>query len=203
MKFKKIAAACIASITLCGSAIADVAYTNGSLNSGIGAHFISGGWAVSDSFVLSNTTNLTGATLGLWTNPGAHATSISWSIGASAQTSEYGSGTASLSNVYDNTNWYYDVSLSTFAFSATLDAGTYWLTISNATGDAGNDIYWDINNGPSTATQSVNGGFPSEQSGSNYFSLSGDANPVPEPASILLMGLGLASLCMLRRQRQN
>jgi hypothetical protein len=60
-------------------------------------------------------------------------------------------------------------------------------------------VYWDINDGPSVADQ--NG---TTENGSNSFEIDGSTGigAVPEPASVLLSGIGLVALAGLARLRR-
>ena len=47
-------------------------------------------------------------------------------------------------------------------FSGSLNAGTYWLNLSNAVVNDGDPVYWDENSGQSSASQNTVGSIPSE-----------------------------------------
>src|SRR5207245_6577277 len=44
----------------------------------------------------------------------------------------------------------------------TLNAGTYWINLQNASVNSGDPIYWDENSGPSSASENSIGTIPSE-----------------------------------------
>ena len=115
--------------SLSGSAFATLLYDNGPINGQNDAWTLGYGFIVSDSFTLTGTSTLTGAQIGLW-NSGDAPVSVDWSIGTTYDDSTYGSGTGTLINTFQFTN-YYDIYESSFALSGTLSAGTYWLTLQN------------------------------------------------------------------------
>jgi len=90
-----------------------------------------------------------------------------------------------------------DVYDSAFAVNASLAAGTYYFTLQNATASDSGAVYWDINNGPSTAFLPIIGNangqvFPGTNS--NSFQLFGQTTPVPEPGSLVFLSIGLTSV---------
>ncbi len=180
-----------------GQSYADLVYDNGPINGGVEAWTINFGYQVSDSFTLGSPATLTGAQIGLWAFSGDTPTSVDWSIGSVAFGSDISSGAATLSNVYQYTNGYgYDILESTFSLGGVLGAGTYWLTLQDATTANGNPVYWDQNSGPSAAQESALGTIPSES-----FQLYG-AGSVPEPSTICLLGIGVAGLAGYCRRRR-
>jgi hypothetical protein len=192
-------AAAVVALAFSASASATVVYSNGTLNGTSNANTINNGFSVSDSFTLSQAANLTGATAGLWTLGGTTASSLTWSIGSSAFATDLGTGVASLSNVYSNGAFGYDVNLSSFLLNSNLGAGTYWFSLSNAV-SGNSSVYWDMNGGPSTGMQRANNGTPYGVT-SHYFTLSADAAQVPEPGSLALLGLGLVGFAAARRRK--
>jgi hypothetical protein len=202
-------------------AVAQTVYSNGPTNGNTDAWYVNFGFAVSDTFnVALNVTTITGATFSMWLYPGDTLTSAELSI-----TSQENGGTNYYTQV-DNfnqsgcgTNRYgFDVCTETTAFSGpTLQAGTYWLNVQNASDPSGDPVYWDENSGPSSASNNAVGTIPSEA-----FTLFGtcrvEGSPpgecntttttsttttgtVPEPATIMLFGSGILSLAgMVRRK---
>jgi hypothetical protein len=85
-----------------------------------------------------------------------------------------------------------------------LNAGTYWLTLANATTNTSDDpVYWDENSGPSSASQNTVGTIPSESFtllGSGGTS-SGTGGTTPEPSNIILFGSGVLALAGVLRRK--
>jgi hypothetical protein len=86
---------------------------------------------------------------------------------------------------------------STFS-GPTLNAGTYWINLENASVPSGDPVYWDENSGPASASENSVGSIPSEA-----FTVNGTQNTgtVPEPSSILLLGSGIVGLAGVMRRR--
>ena len=179
-----------------------ILYSNGPINgedrgNNIG---IATGFAVSDSFTLANSSNLTGVQLGLYTYThtfGSTPTSLQWSIGTTPFGSDQGSGTAGLTSTYQPALGGYTISSSTFPLSKQLRSGTYWLTLQNATtSDSVNYVYWDQSFGPSTAISLLPANTPLASAviiPSESFQILGTVTTAtPEPASITLLGIGIA-----------
>jgi hypothetical protein len=190
--------------SLSGSALATLLYDNGPINGQTDAWTISSGFQVSDSFTLTGTSTLTGAQIGLWIS-GDTPGSVDWSIGTTYNDNTYGSGTGTLTNTfqYTNGNGGYNIYESIFTLSGTLGAGTYWLTLQNSDPLC----YWDMNGGPSQVWESDYGLNPAGYgpSGtanppSDSFQIYGTSSSVPEPATMLLFGLGLIGVAGIRRK---
>ncbi len=201
MKFKAIWIAGLMLAAAAGQVQAGMVYTSGAINGTHTGYAISGGYAVSNSFSLSISTTLTGATAGIWVAPGDEPTSVEWSIGTSQFGSDVASGTSTLTNTYfGQYGSYYNIYESAISLSASVSAGTYWLTLQHAVAPS-IFVYWDVNQGTSTAFQkSINGDENPVQS--NSLALFGDSAPVPEPASIAMWSLGALGLMFARRKRQ-
>jgi hypothetical protein len=163
-------------------ACADVTvYNNGPVNGAVGAWTINYGFTVTDSFTLSSAADISGVTFAVWAFSGDAMTGVDWSITTAAfgGTTE-ASGTASTTQTYDFTNGSgYDIDYERFSIpGVTLIAGTYWLQLQNAVVASGDPIFWDENDGPSSAyLDSVD--FPI---GSETFKITS-----PEPDSIILL----------------
>jgi hypothetical protein len=91
--------------------------------------------------------------------------------------------------------------------SLSLPAGTgYWFTLQNAATVDDGPAYWDDNDGPSVAWESLHGNVNDYEgftgSNSETFSILGNTGPVvPEPSSFLLLGSGLAGLAGLLKRK--
>jgi hypothetical protein len=179
-----------------GSASAGVVYTNAttivppySLN-GI---LISAPNAVTDSFTLSDSTNVNGVDFFIWTTPGDSLASLTWAIttGAFSGTTEATASATSFPNpVSEGTNGAgFAVIEESFSFSnVLLGPGKYWLALSNALAPPTNTdpIYWDI---PGT--------------GSETFDIRGteqESEGTPEPGTAALLGAGLLLAGILGRR---
>jgi PEP-CTERM motif len=138
------------------------------------------------------------------------STSLDWSVTSQENGGNvYGEGTANLTNTFLSANNYgYEIgSEAVSGLKLSLDAGTYWLNLTNATDSSGDPIYWDENSGigcqsngcPSLASDSTVGSIPSES-----FDITGtpDSGSAAEPSSIMLLGSGLFGLATVVRRRR-
>ncbi|WP_404709946.1 PEPxxWA-CTERM sorting domain-containing protein [Sphingomonas sp. MMS24-J13] len=206
MQIKRLALIGASFLTLVASAAhAGTVYTNGATDGTASGWTISSGYAVTNAFTLSAAATITGFSFGGWTYPGDAIATVDWGISSAA---DYAiSGTANVTEGVGGQNGYgysvHDYSASIAPLS--LSAGTYYFALQNATTTAGNNAYWDINNGPSIAYENMLGNtanylFPGTNSAA--FTLqSGGA--VPEPASWAMMigGFGMVGATLRRRQR--
>ncbi len=150
-------------------------YDNGPINGNTDAWTINFGFIVSDTFtVVNDYTPITGMTFGAWLFPGDTLTSAELSITSSPnggtsyfdQTVNFTQGSCSTFNDYG----YYVCSENTTFNGPTLNAGTYWVNLQNASVPSGDPIYWDENSGvgcdspgcPSEAYENSAGTIPSE-----------------------------------------
>jgi hypothetical protein len=185
-------------------ALADsILYNNGAPCPGgcIDAWPISTPFAVTDSFTLVGNATLTGVDFAVWVYPTDTPRSVDWELGNSAFGGNIGVGTDS--NVGVTTlglNEYGfeldEVSLSLPAIQ--LGAGTYWLTLQNASVGNPDPVWWDENSGsdctspgcPSQAYSNEVGSIPSES-----FDIRGNYNSTtPEPGSVILFSSGVLAL---------
>ena len=190
-------------------AMAQTVYSNGAINGNTDAWTINFGYIVSDTFNVTNSgTTITGGSFGMWLFPGDTLTSAELSItsGENGGTSYFDQTVNFTQGSCATNNYGYDVCTENTSFSGpTLNAGTYWLNLQNASVPSGDPIFWDENSGPSQASESSVGSIPSEAFtvlGSTTTTTStSTTSSVPEPSSILLLGSGMLGLAgMLRRK---
>jgi uncharacterized repeat protein (TIGR03803 family) len=140
-------------------------YDNGPTNGNTDAWTINFGYIVSDSFNMPSGDIVTGMSFAAWLNPGDTVTSVEVSITSSEnggtsyfdQTVNFTQGTCTYND------YGYNVCNETTSFNGpTLNAGTYWVNLQNATVPSGDPAYWDENSGPSSASDSQIGTIPSE-----------------------------------------
>jgi len=182
-----------------------IIYDNGPINGTSDAWPINFGFAVSDSFVLSNSQQVNGLEFGAWLFPGDVLESVEVSITSNAfGGTTYFDATVNFTQSGCATNQFgFNVCLEqSTAFSGpVLDAGNYWLNFQNAVVNTGDPVYWDENDGPSMAQNSV-GSIPSESFTILGGSGTTSTSTTPEPSSVLLFGSGVLGLAdVLRRKR--
>ncbi len=171
-------------------------YNNGPTDGQDYGWTINFGYAGSDQFPLPWPAPLWSVQFAAWLFPGDVLETVQVSI----TSSEFG-GTSffdqtlsfSASNCMPN-HAGFNVCTETAYVFLYLDAGNYWLNLSNAVVRNGDPVYWDQNSGPSLASDSALGTIPSES-----FTIggvgSGPPPPTsPEPGSLLLFASGVATL---------
>jgi hypothetical protein len=191
----------IASLVLLGLAFsvapsfAQDLYDNGPTAGDTDAWTINSGFAVSDSFILSSNSSVTGLNFESWVFPG----DILQTAEVSITSSEFG-GTTYFSQTVPFTqsncganSYGFDLCTETGTFApVNLNAGIYWLTLENAVINGNNDpVYWDENSGPSSASENSIGSIPSES-----FTIIGSASTsstgsTPEPSTMVLFASGM------------
>jgi hypothetical protein len=209
LSFSALAAAGAMALAVLGGTPASAStpvYDNGPINGTVDAWTINFGYQVSNSFTVAGPTSLTGAQVGLWLFPGDTATSVEWSIGTSPYSSNIGTGTAALTQTPAGTSPYgYPLAEDTFALTGNVTSGTtYYLTLQNASAPSGDPIYWDENNGPSTAYESAYGNLAGHDgTNSESFQLYGTPAAVPEFGTLASFGgiIATSGLALLRRRR--
>ena len=185
-------------------ASADLLYDNGP-SAGNNTYNIVGPSIISDSFVLSQDSTITGVNFAGWTGHGATISSLQFGIVSTPSnftlsTTVGVANGALLSGIFPEWDVRAD-SFSTGNFS--LAAGTYYLVIgdaiaSTANTPVGGEVGWDENGGPSTATANCcNGVFPS-----NSFQILGVA-AVPEPSTWAMTILGFAGIGFIAYRRKS
>ncbi|HLI63219.1 MAG TPA: PEP-CTERM sorting domain-containing protein [Terriglobales bacterium] len=196
----------LVTMLLVASASADVVYENGFPNGNVNAWQINFGFTVSDTFYLPEANVVSGLIFYSWLYPGDTLLSAEVSI-----TSAENGGTVYFDQVLSaqqggcaRNNLGYSVCTEGLDFGGggvNLNAGTYWINLSNAVATNDGAVYWDENSGvgchsqgcPSQASENTIGTIPSES-----FVLVGgtgtsSTGTIPEPASILLLASGLAA----------
>lgn len=200
MNIIKLLGAVAGMLAFSAAASASVVYTNDAPGES-SAYTVNNSFSVSDSFTLTSGTTLASATIALAGLSGNSASSLTWAIGSQAFGTDYGTGNSNVANNPYQSGWG-DSKFATFGLNAILNSGTYWLTVSNAQPDL-NPIYWitTANNTPSAYQEGP--GYSAYPIGQGvYFSLSDAAGTVPEPATLSIIGLGLAGIGAVRRRRK-
>jgi len=195
-------------------------YNNGPINGNTDAWPINFGFITSDTFNVTNSgTTITGANFGIWLFPGDILSSAELSITSQENGgTSYFNQTVNFTAVSCATNQFGDFNIcneSTSFNGPTLNSGTYWINLQNASVPSGDPVFWDENSGagctspgcPSSASESEVGTIPSEsftvlgtQSSSTTTSTT-TTGTVPEPSSILLFGSGILGLANVVRRK--
>jgi hypothetical protein len=193
-----------------------ISYDNGPVNGQVDAWTINFGFAVSDTFHISNSTfPISVLSFWAWVEPGDTATSVEMAIGDRGFFSDdLFDGTVNLtqSNCFSN-NFGFNVCEETANFAPVgLNVGNYYLTLENATTANGNPLYWDENSGvgcmsngcPSLAQENTLGTIPSEAftiSNTGSFDVTVTTGTTPEPMSLVLFGSGILSVASVLRRK--
>jgi len=201
-----IVAAAFGVALFAGQTQAAVLYDNGPINGTVDAWTINYGYAVSDSFTLSQASDVTGVNFGVWSDPGDTMTTVDWAITTTPATyTDTATATVTSGPVVGQGFGYYDLRTDSFSLpNISLGAGTYYLVLQNAVTAGGNPIYWDENDGLSTATESVTGSI-----GSESFQIIGNvavvgATPLPSTWTMLIAGfLGLGFFAYRGSKKKN
>ena len=178
-----------------------VLYDNGPINGTITSFPINFGWAVSDSFTLSQPSTVTGVNFGAWNLPGDTTTSVDWGIANTSATYTV-NGTAAVTSVSSGLlgSGFFPINTDSFATGSgiSLGAGTYYLVLQNAVTGQGNAIYWDQNNGPSTASlYNTQSNFDAGSIGSQPFQIIGNVAVTPLPSTWMMLLSGFVGLGFL------
>jgi hypothetical protein len=144
---------------------------------------------------------VTGVNFGVWTFPGEVVSTVDWAI-TSTPSSYPVNGTAAVDNgaLIGLGLGSYPVHFANFSTgSVSLASGTYYLVLQNAVSSGGGGVYWDLNNGPSTATQN---GIPID--GSQSFQILGTTSgAVPEASTWAMLIAGFGIVGAVARRRRN
>lgn len=148
-------------------------YDNGPINGTTDAWTINFGFAIADSFNLSNSGNLNGMTFGAWLIPGDVLQTVEISI-----TNAPFGGTSYFDQVVTVTQTgcvsnQYGYNVCTISASwpdVSFNSGNYWVNLQNAVVNTGDPVFWDENSGvgctgsgcPSAADENSIGTIPSE-----------------------------------------
>ncbi len=193
-------------------AAADTVYENGPINGNVDAWTINFGFVVSDTFTISGgNTTITGVSFGAWLFPGDTLTSVEVDITSSENGGmSYFNQTVNFTGAGCALNQYgYNVCDETGTFNGpTLQNGTYWLNLENASVPSGDPVYWDENSGigchsegcPSEPSENSVGTIPSE-SFSVLGTLASTTGTTPEPSSLLLFASGFVGVAAVLRRR--
>jgi hypothetical protein len=198
----------LALLTLCLGATSAVAqndlYDNGPTNGQDLGWTISFGSAVSDQFILNTDVKVDAIDFAAWLLPGDVLETAEVSI----TSSEFG-GTSyfdqtvkfTASGCFSNAARH-NVCNETGTSIVNLNAGSYWLNLSNGVVNTSDPVYWDMNSGPSLASESSLGTIPSESfsilGGSGGTSTTGTT---PEPGGIMLFGSGVLGVAGVLRRK--
>jgi len=149
-------------------------YDNGPINGNTDAWTINFGYSTSDSFNVSNDgTALTGMSFGAWLFPGDTQVSVEVSItsGENGGASYFDQTVNFTESNCTGNQFGFNVCTETGTFNGpTMNAGTYWVNLQNASVPSGDPVYWDENSGvgctgqgcPSSASETTIGSIPSE-----------------------------------------
>jgi hypothetical protein len=196
-RFRNMLTAAIALAAVSTVAHGSVLYDNGPLDGQDLGWTINFGFAVADSFTLTSASTVTGVTFGVWNFPGDATTSVNWAITNGANTFPLGVAAAVTDGTPFTNQYGYSVAIDSFSTGAVnLGAGTWYLVLQNASTPSGDPIYWDLNNGPSTAYENQLGnlnGVYEPGTGSETFTILGTSG-VPEPATWAMMLMGFFAL---------
>jgi hypothetical protein len=196
-------------------AFAGVIYTNGPANGQTNAFGINVGVSTADSFTVSSAATALSAIFTAWELPGDTLSQVDYEIlTGSHNGTVIASGTASTVDTFQYVNGDgFDIDSVAFNFSTGVSVSpgtTYWLLLQNAVPTVASDsVFWDMNNGPSSAWNSTSGNLTphcgddgeGDNSCSEAFSILGNPATAPEPGSLALGGTGFLMLAGFVRRK--
>jgi PEP-CTERM motif len=178
-------------------------YDNGPTNGTVDAWTINYGFIMSDSFIVpTGGANISGLSFSAWLFTGDTLQSVNIGISEYEMGHELFDQQVNLTQSGCVLNQYgYNVCTETGSFTPFhLNAGAYWINLSNGVDTAGDPVYWDENSGPSTASSTSTGTDPSES-----FTVLGSTNSgtgtTPEPSSLMLFATGVLGLGDVLRRK--
>ena len=204
---KRVFVVTAAAALLAGSADASTIYSNGPYNGTLQGVNFSGGFAIADSFTVGAATKAWDLDFVTWNGPGNPLTSVTWSIwtgnpfgGGSPTEVAFGTAAPGLTLIGPNGTGFDLYSNSIDLGGVSLGAGTYWLELSD--GIAVGGVFWDDNNGPSSAWQG--GGLGDLTNCCGITGTNSEAFSIgsPEPATWAVMLAGFAGLGAALRSRR-
>lgn len=221
MKLRLVSLLLLALTIAAVPAVAQTLYSNGPINGNLYAWTVNFGFVVSDTFNVANfNTPISGASFGMWLFPGDTLTSAELSISSQANGGTfYFDSFVNFTQSNCSANQYgYNVCRESTTFNGpTLNPGTFWLNVQNASVPSGDPVFWDENfGGPashawpvSLASENTVGTIPSESFtvlGGGTTTIPGaggeGSTSVPEPSSIMLLASGILGLAGMLRRRQ-
>jgi hypothetical protein len=204
-----LSSVCLALLMTIGAS-AQSLYNDGPINGDTDAWVINFGFVVSNTFTLTQSSQVGGLSFGAWLFPGDVLDSVEVSI-----TAQEGGGTTFFDQQVNTTtgacfanSYGFNVCEETASFSGpNLAGGTYWVNLQNAMVDSGDPTFWDENSGvgctspgcPSEASYTGVGTIPSESF--TILGTSSGTGSVPEPASLTLLAGGAIAIGRILRKR--
>jgi len=201
---------CLLTLAAVPSTAQSTVYDNGPVNGQVDGWIINFGYAVSETFQLANNSTVGGISFWAWLEPQDTASTVEVQLGSAGYFSNNLLDETILlapSNCFSN-NLGFEVCQESGNFtSPALNAGNYYLTLTNAATVNGGPVFWDENSGvgcqspgcPSSAQEFTFGTIPSEA-----FTLTGQGTTTgstPEPGSLMLFASGFLGVAAILRRK--